>query len=162
LAKDGSQKTSACVCGAVAHIDSDTSPHRRVRSVKSSMHGKVPCMASLFLWLEALAGLKALYDLTQGAVDYADRYHAHIRERDTLAEARRISVDFSTFSDKEVQAIIRRIAGCRDRFIAQGGGEDRARCLCSIFRKISDGNGGVLPRVDDWQNMFRQLNCGVD
>ena len=53
-------------------------------------------MASPLLWLEALAGLKALFDLAEGAVDYAASYRRHRQEADTIAEAQRISVEFST------------------------------------------------------------------
>lgn len=117
-------------------------------------------MASPLLWLEALAGLKALYDLAEGAVDYATRFQQHRQEPDTIAEANRASAAFSTYSDEEIQAIIRRINGCRDRFISQGGGADRALCFCSILNEIKAGNGGSLPMIDDWARMYRQLNCG--
>jgi hypothetical protein len=117
--------------------------------------------ADVLLWLEALAGLKALYDLVEGAVDWAASYQRHRQEADTIREAQRVSVEFSTYSDAEIQAIIRRIEGCRDRFIAQGGGKDRASCLCSIFNEIIAGNGGFLPNIDDWQKMYKVLHCGV-
>jgi len=117
-------------------------------------------MADPFLWLEALAGLKALYDLSQGAVDYVSNLERHRQEASTLAEAQRISVDFSTYSDREVAELIRKIEGCRDRFIAQGSGRDRAQCLCSIFNEIKAGNGGILPHIDDWQRMYAVLRCG--
>jgi hypothetical protein len=117
-------------------------------------------MASPLLWLEALAGLKALYDLSQGAVDYWKSYTRHRRERATVLESRRISEAFSTYSDDEVRELIRKIEGCRDRFIKQGSGRDRARCICSIFNEIADGNGGILPAIDDWQRMYDQLRCG--
>ena len=116
-------------------------------------------MASPLLWLEALAGLKALYDLVQGGVDYATSHEKHRRESDTIAESRRATRAFSTYSDREIEELIRKIEGCRDRFIAQGSGADRARCLCSIFEEISDGNGGSLPDVDDWRGMYDRLNC---
>ena len=116
-------------------------------------------MASPLLWLEALAGLKALYDLVGSGVDYTKSYLAHREERDTIAESKRVSRKFSTFSDREVEALIRKIEGCRDRFIAQGSGADRARCLCSIFEEIKAANGGSLPVIDDWERMYNQL-CG--
>ena len=116
-------------------------------------------MANYFLWLEALAGLKALYDLSEGAVDYAANLTRHREERATQEAARRASVAYSTYSDAEIEAILKRIEGCRQRFITQGGGDDRKACLCSIFKEIAAGNGGTLPQVDDWENMFRRLNC---
>ena len=116
-------------------------------------------MADPFLWLEALAGLKALYDLTEGAVDYAANFQRHRQERATIAEARRASEEYSTYSDDEVRSILDRIEGCRKRFIEQGGGADRRRCLCSILKEIAEGNGGQLPHIDDWRNMFNKLSC---
>jgi len=114
-------------------------------------------MASPLLWLEALAGLKALYDLASGAPDYWKSYQRHRDERATIAESRRASKTFSTYSDRELEEIIRKIEGCSDRFINQGSGADRARCFCSIFKEIVDGNGGVMPEIDDWDQMYNQL-----
>lgn len=116
-------------------------------------------MASPFTWLEALAGFKALYDLLEFGRDYATSYLQHRQEADTVAESHRVSQIFSTYSDEEVRALVRKIEGCRDRFIQQGSGKDQARCLCSIFNEIRDGNGGRLPVIDDWQRMYDQLGC---
>jgi hypothetical protein len=116
-------------------------------------------MASPFLWLEALAGLKALYDLVTSGADYGKSFLLHRQERDTIAESQRASRTFSTFSDREVEELVRKIEGCRDRFITQGSGADRARCLCSIFEEIKAANGGSLPLIDDWERMYQQL-CG--
>src|SRR5258708_40298926 len=117
-------------------------------------------MASALLWLEALAGFKALYDLVKSGADYAKSYQMHRRESDTIAESERVSGVYSTYSDREIQELIRKIEACRDRFIKQGSGADRARCLCSIFNEIRDGNGGRLPVIDDWQRMYNELNYG--
>jgi hypothetical protein len=117
-------------------------------------------MANPLLWLEALAGLKALYDLVQGGVDYVASLQRHRQEPDTIAEARRVSRVFSTYSDDEVEEIVRRINACRARFIEQGSGADRARCFCSILNEFRDGNGGTLPAIDDFQRMYGQLACG--
>jgi hypothetical protein len=103
----------------------------------------------LLLWLEALAGLKALYDSSNGALTMPYPCGSTKRSPTRLPSRSGLAVTFSTYSDPEVQVIIRKINGCRDRFIKQGGGTDRARCLCSIFQEIKDGNGGDLPRLDD-------------
>lgn len=118
-------------------------------------------MASPLTWLEALAGVKALYDLAKGAADYTQRFQYHREEPDTRREARRVSAAYSTYSDREIEELIRKIEGCRDRFISQGSGQDRARCLCSILNEIKDGNGGSLPHIDDWQRMYDELNCQI-
>lgn len=111
------------------------------------------------LWLEALAGLKAFYDLASGVPDYVASYKRHKEDQETIAESRRASETFSTFSDAELEALIRKIEGCRERFISQGSGRDRTRCLCSIFKEIIDGNGGRLPRIDAWERIYEQLRC---
>jgi hypothetical protein len=116
-------------------------------------------MAEVLLWLEALAGLKALYDLLEGVPDYVQSFQKHLREEDTIAEARRVAATFSTYSDDEIRALIKQIDGCRTRFIAQGGGEDRVRCFCSILNEMKEGNGGILPFIDDWKRMHEQFNC---
>jgi hypothetical protein len=74
-------------------------------------------------------------------------------------EARRAAETLSTYSDDEVREIIRRIEGCRDRFIKQGGGKERARCICSVLKEIADGNGGIVPIIDHWREMYDQLGC---
>jgi hypothetical protein len=118
-------------------------------------------MADPHLWLELLAGLKSLFDLATGVEGYWESHRRHLAEPDTISESQRVSGVFSTFSDAEIRELIRKIEGCRDRFILQGSGHDRARCLCSIFNEIQDGNGGSLPLIDDWQRMYQQLNCGI-
>jgi len=135
----------------------------RQRRANGWASGKCSCklffMSNPLLWLEALAGLKALYDLAEGAPDYVANLRRHMEESATINEARRVAETFSTYSDDEIRAILKRIEGCRARFIAQGGGEDRTSCLCSIFKEIKDGNGGFLPLIDDWARMYKRLNC---
>jgi len=118
-------------------------------------------MATPLNWIEALAGFKALYDLVKFGADYTKSLIAHRKEPATIREAQRVSAAYSTYSDREVEEIIKKIEGCRDRFISQGSGKDRARCLCSIFDEIKGGNGGTLPNIDAWRDMYDQLNCGV-
>jgi hypothetical protein len=110
-------------------------------------------------WLDVIAGLKALYDVAREGVGYAESLRRHRNEPATQEAAKRASDALSTYSDAEVDSILARIEGCRKRFIAQGGGEDRKTCMCSIFKEIAAGNGGTLPHVDDWENMSRRLNC---
>jgi hypothetical protein len=116
-------------------------------------------MAGPLLWLEAMAGLKALYDLVSGVPDYYASFRRHREEKDTIEAAHLASERYSTFSDEELRMLIGKIEGCRDRFILQGSGKDRARCLCSILVEIKDGNGGELPDVDAWRAMYAQLRC---
>jgi len=116
-------------------------------------------MASPQLWLEVLSWVKTLFEATKATIDLRETYEKHRQERDTLREAERVSVKFSSYSNLEVESLLRRLEGCRKRFISQGGGAERAQCVCSVLREAMDGNGGVLPVIDDWQNIYDQLKC---
>src|SRR5262245_3392830 len=107
-------------------------------------------MASVTTWHEVLAGFKALYDLFKFASDYSTSYLKYRSNLGTYAEARRVSLIFST-NRGEIEALIRDIEECRDRFMSQGSATDRAQCLCGIFNRLKAGNGGVLPLIDNWQ-----------
>jgi len=116
-------------------------------------------MASFQVWLEVLSWIKALVDATTLGADLQKAYERHRQESDTITEAHRVSVVFSTYSEDEVQALADRVKGCRDRFIAQGGCAKRAKCICSVLNEAMEGNGGRLPRIDDWERYYRELNC---
>ena len=116
-------------------------------------------MASPELWLEVLSLTKALFDAIKSGVDVLESYRRHHAERATIQESERVSGVFSTYSEEEVENIHSRLKQCRDRFIRQGGGTDRAQCLCSVLNEVKDGNGGQLPVIDDWQNIYSQLDC---
>jgi hypothetical protein len=116
-------------------------------------------MASPHTWLELLSYVKALFEAVTLGADIREQFRKHRKERDTIAEAKRVSHVFSTFSEQEVQAILDRLKACQDRFIKEGDGSARKRCFCHVFKDVIDGNGGALPRIDDWENIFQQLNC---
>ena len=116
-------------------------------------------MGSFEVWLEVLSWTKALFDATTLGVDLYKAFEQHRQEADTIAEARRVSRTDSTYSAAEVEAILRRLEACRERFVTEGSGTARRQCLCSVFKDAMDGNGGQLPRIDNWQHMFQQLNC---
>lgn len=118
-------------------------------------------MAPAELWLEVLAWTKALFEATKAVIDLDETFKKYKSDRETIAEAQRVSVAYSTFSKAEVESLLRRLRGCRERFIAQGGGMDRARCICNVLNEARDGNGGALPVVDDWQNIYAQLQCAT-
>jgi hypothetical protein len=117
-------------------------------------------MASAQTWLELLAWTKALFDTTKASIDLTTAYLKYRHDPETIQESQRVSVAFSTYSEEEVKSLLNRMKGCQDRFVAQGGGLDRARCICSVLQEAKDGNGGVLPLIDDWQNIYAQLHCG--
>lgn len=116
-------------------------------------------MASFALWLEVLSWTKALFEAVTLGADVREQVRKHRQEKDTIAEAQRASVAFSTYSDAEVEAILNRLKHCEADFIATTDGAARHRCLCHVFAQIIAGNGGTLPIIDDWQNIFRTLNC---
>jgi hypothetical protein len=116
-------------------------------------------MASFHIWLEVLSYAKALFEAITLGADVREQYQKHRNERDTIAEAQRVSETFSTYSEQEVQAILDRLKACQDRFIKEGDGAARTRCYCQVFKDVIDGNGGKLPRIDAWENIYRQMNC---
>ncbi|MGH9521054.1 MAG: hypothetical protein ACRD3E_00830 [Terriglobales bacterium] len=116
-------------------------------------------MATAKTWLELLATAKAVFDTIKSGIDFGTAYEKHRNESDTRNEAQRVSVAFSTYSDDEVNAILARLQDCRARFITEGSGPQRQRCFCSVFLDVAEGNGGVMPEIDDWRNMFDQFGC---
>ena len=118
-------------------------------------------MASAQIWLEVLAWTKALFDATTSSINVYDAYNKHKGERDTQQEASRASMAYSTFSEEEVNAMLDRLKGCRDRFVEQGGGEERAKCICSVLNEAMKGNGGSLPHIDDWKRIYSTLKCSL-
>lgn len=117
-------------------------------------------MASYDAWLEVFSWIKAISDAATFSADILKAYEKHREERATRGEARRASQALSTYSEAEVEAITKRLKACRDRFIAEGSGAQRARCLCSVFDDLMEGNGGVLPPFDDWERIYRQVCLG--
>lgn len=63
---------------------------------------------------------------------------------------------FQTYSEDEIETIIRRIENCRDRFIQEGSGRQRAICLCSVLLDVKEGNGGEIP-IKEWKDLYEQL-----
>jgi hypothetical protein len=116
-------------------------------------------MASPETWLEALATTKAVFDFAKSGTDFLTALKKYRQDRNTITESRRVSVAFSTYSDEEIASITKRLDECRKRFATEGSGELRSNCFCSVFKDVADGNGGTIPLIDAWQNMFRQL-CG--
>jgi hypothetical protein len=117
-------------------------------------------MADLELWLHVVASIGTIYEIIQYGADYTEAFARRLREPGTKAQAARLAATFSTYSDDEVKELSRRVEQCRQRFIAEGSGKDRARCLCNVLRDVKDGNGGTIP-LPEWEEMYRQLGCAV-
>lgn len=62
----------------------------------------------------------------------------------------------NSYDDDEIESILSRIQGCRDRFIDEGDGVNRARCICSVLNDAKAGNGGIMP-IDEWEATYRNL-----
>jgi hypothetical protein len=114
-------------------------------------------MASPDKWLEALSTAKAVFESIKSGIDFLSALRKYRSDPATIQESRRISVAFSTFSDEEVDSITQRLEECRKRFAAEGSGKQRSKCFCNVFADVKDGNGGDIPVIDDWQDMYRQL-----
>jgi hypothetical protein len=80
---------------------------------------------------------------------------------DYIDNGRVLQQIYSTYSDSEIEAIKERIERCRERFIAEGAGEARRRCLCSVLSDVKAGNGGTIP-LPDWANIYSTLGCGAE
>lgn len=96
---------------------------------------------------------------TVGRETFASYLRARQSDANYEAAGERLLVALGSYNDREVNRIKARIEGCRDRFIAEGGGSDRKDCLCSVLREVRDGNGGTLPDKG-WQKTFEVLGCG--
>jgi ABC-type Na+ transport system ATPase subunit NatA len=110
-------------------------------------------------WLNLLATAKAVFDVATSGLDFLTSYKKHREEEDTIHEAQRASVTFSTYSDAEIRAIAARLKGCQDKFVLQGKGEERRKCYCKEFKEVIEGNGGRMPSIDAWERMYDQM-CG--
>lgn len=111
-------------------------------------------------WVDILAAIKALYDLVKFGSDYTTSFLNYQQDPETCAEGRRVGQMVYNSSSDEIAAFMQDIETCRDRII-QGRPEDPARCLCSIFNNIKDGNQGVL-LVGEWTLMYRELGCSSE
>jgi hypothetical protein len=118
-------------------------------------------MAAPHIWLELLASTKALFDASKSVIDLTATVQKYRNDPETIRESERVSVRFSTYSNGVIESFTDRMIRCDERFTAQGGGKDRRRCVCSILNELADGNNG-LPDIDDWKNIYNQLDCGRD
>ncbi len=115
-------------------------------------------MADIELWLHVVAGIGAIYDIIRLGAEHGPALARRLSSADTRRDADQLAVKFSTYSDEELNELLRRIEQCRRRFMAEGSGSDRARCLCHVLRDIRDGNGGTMP-LQDWDDMYHRLRC---
>lgn len=110
-------------------------------------------------WASIAAIVSAMCDVVATGKDtFEVFYRKRLVAPSTAIQAQILSKTFSTYSDDEIDAIRERIDGCRRRFIDEGSGDRRKRCLCSVLTDVKDGNGGAIP-VEEWSGIYGQLGC---
>jgi hypothetical protein len=110
-------------------------------------------------WGTTAAVISAMIDVIQlGRDSFQDYFARRKAAPDAREKGAALERALSTYSPGEIDAIVDRITACRNRFIDEGIGEKRKRCLCSVFRDVKDGNGGTLPDPE-WQRAYDLLGC---
>src|SRR5262245_23313439 len=95
-------------------------------------------------WASIAAIVSAMCDvISTGRDTFQAFYESRRTSPDILQQAATLRQAMSTYSDEEVEAIRERLQGCRDRFVEEGSGQQRKRCLCSVLRDVKDGNGAT-------------------
>ena len=107
-----------------------------------------------------VATISAMCAVVQTGKEIYESYFSDYRGSPNIEkEAHTLRLALMTYTENEVKEIEDRIEGCRDRFIKEGSGERRARCLCSVLTDVKDGNGGDMPDIDSWEEIYDQLKC---
>ena len=107
-----------------------------------------------------VATISAMCAVYQTGKDiYKSHFSKFIGSPTIKQDAKILRLALMTYSAEEIEEIEDRIKGCRDRFIREGIGKKRARCLCSVLTDVKDGNGGVIPNIDRWKETYDQLKC---
>ncbi len=124
-------------------------------------------MADLLLWLETIATVKAIWEITKdiptrfASLDEAIAYYKNDPETREDAE-QAVKKYRNTYPDDVIKDIGERLRRCDDRFKATNDGNDRVKCICAVLRNTADGNGGDMPDISDWLDIFEQLKCKQD
>ncbi|WP_444905047.1 hypothetical protein ACJJIU_10150 [Microbulbifer sp. CnH-101-E] len=69
---------------------------------------------------------------------------------------RQAKILVSTYDDNELASLHDRIKTCRDRFVNEGSGTQRVKCMCSVLKDAITGNGDIPP-LPEWGRMYNQL-----
>ena len=124
-------------------------------------------MADLLLWLETIATVKAIWEITKdiptrfASLDEAIVYYKN--DPQTREDAEQAILKYrNTYPDDVIKDIGERLRRCDDRFKETNDGDDRVRCVCTVLRNTAKGNGGHMPDISNWPEIFDQLNCKKD
>jgi hypothetical protein len=108
-------------------------------------------------WADVAAIVSAISDVIKtGRETFTLFYNQRRASPQINIQAKVLQTTFQTYSDEEIEAIRKRIENCRDKFIQEGSGKQRAICLCSVLSDVKDGNGGEIP-IEDWEDLYAQL-----
>ncbi len=110
-------------------------------------------------WAELAAIVSAMVDVINiGRDSFVSYFGSRSRNPQNVQHAAILMNSLSSYSNDEIEAIANRIYGCRKRFISEGDGAQRSRCLCSVLSDVRAGNGGRIP-IPAWEEMFNKLKC---
>lgn len=118
-------------------------------------------MVEPFSLATAAAVISAMVDVIQlGKETFQEYLNRRQKDPSLTTKAKALAEAFSTFSQPEIEAIMKRIENCRQRFIDEGSGAARRTCLCSVLRDVREGNGGTIPDPE-WERNYEQLKCAA-
>ncbi|MGB0766223.1 MAG: hypothetical protein ACPGYV_00780 [Phycisphaeraceae bacterium] len=106
--------------------------------------------------LELATQVATIISALTSAAQLGISYNRAVSGIDQKQIARQAKTLVSTYDDEELDSLKERLEKCRRRFITEGDGRQRVRCLCSVLEDAIDGNGGTAP-IDDWQDTYDQL-----
>ncbi len=111
-------------------------------------------------WAAIGAIISAMCDvITLGRETFEYYYEQRLKDFHSPQRGAVLQAAFSTYTDRDIEAIKERIEGCRDRYIKEGGGAGGSVCLCSVLTDVRDGNGGQIPEIDNWPEAYEILHC---
>jgi hypothetical protein len=110
-------------------------------------------------WGTTAAIISAMIDVIQlGRETFSSYFAKYKSDPETQAKGAALEKALSTYTPEEIDAILARIGACRERFIDEGAGKNRQRCLCSVLKDVKDGNGGTIPDPQ-WNDYYNILGC---
>lgn len=103
------------------------------------------------------AVISAIIDVSNS--DAWNNFSEVLRRKRKDTQPTQAEIDFfSTYRDEEMKELEKRLINCSKRFVAEGNGNARRACLCSVLTDIYDGNNG-FPK-EEWSKLAKQL-CGT-